>query len=331
MIISKIHEVENIKEVIFTKVIDLIVPCFNEADVLETFYKETEKIFKTIDNYTFNYLFVDDGSRDNTLNIIKNLATNNKCIKYISFSKNFGKEAAMYAGMKNSNGDLIVIIDADLQHPPSLIPNMIEEIENGYDCCAAKRITRTGESYVRSFFSKLFYKISNKITSVKIEYGAVDFRIMTRQMVDAVLKLSEVQRFSKGIFSWVGFNTKWISYENIERQLGKTKWSFWGLFLYALDGITAFSISPLRMVSIVGFLMSLVASIYIIGILIKTFVYGIDVPGYASIMVIILFIGGIIEFSIGILGEYISRIYMEAKKRPIFILKQTNIENTKED
>lgn len=310
---------------IITKYVDIIVPCFNEQDVLEIFYKEVEKVVHSIDNYKFNYIFVDDGSIDNTFKIIKELSKNNK-VKYISFSRNFGKEAAMYAGLKSSTGDLVIVIDADLQHPPSLIIDMIKQIENGYDCCAAKRITRTGELPIRSFFSKMFYKISNHITNVQIEYGAVDYRIMTKQMVRAVLKLSEVQRFSKGIFSWVGFNTKWIEYENVERTLGQTKWSFWGLVKYAIDGITAFSTVPLRMVSITGFVISFIAFIYITIILIQTFIYGKDVPGYASIMVMILFIGGIIELSIGILGEYISRIYMEAKKRPIFILKETNID-----
>lgn len=315
---------------VFTKSIDLVVPCFNEQDVLEVFYKETENVIKDFINYKFNYIFVDDGSLDNTLSIIKTLAENDIKVKYISFSKNFGKEAAMYAGMKNSTSDLIIIMDADLQHPPALIGKMIVEIENGYDCCAAQRITRTGESRIRSFFSRLFYKISNKITDVQIVYGAVDYRIMTRQMVNAVLQLSEVQRFSKGIFSWVGFNTKWIPYENIERTIGQTKWSFWGLFKYAVDGITAFSTVPLRLVSVTGFIISLIALIYIFIILTQTFVYGIDVPGYASTVVIVLFIGGIIELSIGILGEYISRIYMESKRRPIFILKQTNIQNIKQ-
>ncbi len=290
------------------------------------FYEEVEKVVNSIKEYRFNYIFVDDGSSDTTLKIIKQLTKENK-VKYISFSRNFGKEAAMYAGLKNSNADFVIIIDADLQHPPSLIKQMICEVEQGYDCCAAKRITRTGESYIRSFFSRLFYKISNKITNVQIEYGAVDYRIMTRQMVESVLKLAEVQRFSKGIFSWIGFNTKWIEYENVERVLGKTKWSFWGLVKYAIDGITAFSTVPLRIVSITGFVISFTAFIYIIIILIQTFIYGKDVPGYASIMVMILFIGGIIELSIGILGEYISRIYMETKKRPIFIEKETNIKN----
>lgn len=309
----------------FTKSIDIIVPCFNEQDVLKMFYNEVQQIINKIQNYKFNYIFVDDGSKDSTLDIIKDLTTNNGNIKYLSFSKNFGKEAAMYAGLKNSNADLVIIIDADLQHPPCLIIDMILQIENGYDCCAAQRVTRKGESLIRSIFSRLFYRVSNKITDVKIEYGAVDYRIMTRQMVNAVLELCEVQRFSKGIFSWVGFNTKWIQYENVERTVGQTKWSFWGLFKYAIDGITSFSTVPLRLVSVMGLIISFIAFIYIVIILLQTLIFGKDTPGYASIMVMVLFIGGIIELSIGILGEYISRIYMESKKRPIYILKQTNI------
>lgn len=316
---------------IYTKSIDLIVPCFNEQEVLNTFYAETQKVISTLKNYSFNYIFIDDGSSDNTLNTIKCLATKDCSVKYISFSKNFGKEAAMYAGLKNSGSDLVVIIDADLQHPPTLIPIMLAEIENGYDCCAARRSNRDGESKIRSIFSKLFYKINNRITDVEIVYGAVDFRMMTRQMVDAILRLSEVQRFSKGIFSWVGFDTKWLPYENVERTLGTTKWSFWGLFKYAIDGITSFSTSPLRLVSATGFVISVIAILYIIQILIQTLVYGIDVPGYASTLVMVLFIGGIIELSIGILGEYIARIYMESKKRPIFITKQTNIDSEGKD
>lgn len=314
---------------IYTKCIDIVVPCFNEQEVISTFYAEIQKIIQSMKDYRFQLIMVDDGSSDNTFEIIKSISNSDDSVKYISFSKNFGKEAAMYAGLKNSTGDFVIIIDVDLQHPPSLIKDMILEIENGYDCCAAQRITRKGESPIRSFFSKIFYNVSNCITDITIVQGAVDYRIMTRQMVNAVLELSEVQRFSKGIFSWVGFNTKWIQYENVERTMGKTKWSFWGLFKYAIDGIAAFSTVPLKMVSVMGFIIFIVALIYISIILIQTIVYGKDVPGYASIMVILLFVGGIIEFSLGILGEYISRIYMESKRRPIFITKNTNIEGDK--
>lgn len=308
--------------------IDIVVPCFNEEEVLKVFYSETQKILDNISDYSFHYIFVDDGSKDKTLNVMQELAELHSNVKYLSFSRNFGKEAAMYAGLKYSTGDYVIIMDADLQHPPALIPDMIENIKTGYDCVAARRTTRTNEAKLRSFFSKMFYNISNILTDVELVQGAVDFRIMTKQMVNAVLNLSEVQRFSKGIFSWVGFKTKWLPYENIERTLGKTKWSFWKLFKYALDGITAFSIVPLRMVSAMGFFISLFAFLYIIITIIQTLVTGIDVPGYVTTLSAVLFLGGIIELSIGILGEYIGHIYMESKNRPIFILKQTNINMT---
>lgn len=261
---------------------------------------------------------------------MKIMADTESNIRFLSFSRNFGKEAAMYAGLKYSTGDYVIVMDADLQHPPSLIPIMLDEVKNGYDCCAAQRTTRTGEAPVRSFFSSAFYRLSNSLTDVQLVQGAVDFRIMTRQMVNAVLALSEVQRFSKGIFSWVGFDTKWIPYENVERTFGKTKWSFGSLFKYAIDGITAFSIAPLRMVSVTGFSISILAFIYIIITLIQTSITGIKVPGYVTTLSVVLFLGGIIELSIGILGEYIGHIYMESKDRPIFILKQTNISLTED-
>ena len=253
------------------------------------------------------------------------MAKNHPEIKYISFSRNFGKESAIYAGLRHSASDYVIVMDADLQHPPSMIPAMLEGIEEGYDCVAAMRADRKGESKIRSFFSSQFYKLSNWMSDVKMAKGAVDFRIMTRQMVDSVLQLSEVQRFSKGLFMWVGYNTKWIPYENVERTMGTTKWSFWGLFKYAIDGITSFSVTPLRMVSALGFFICIVAFIYIIITLTQTLIFGIDVPGYVTLLCAVLFLGGIIEFSLGILGEYISRIYVETKKRPIYIVRQTNI------
>jgi glycosyltransferase involved in cell wall biosynthesis len=248
-------------------------------------------------------------------------------VKYVSFSRNFGKEAGMYAGLKYSSAEYVIIMDADLQHPPALIPQMIEGIEEGYDCVAARRTNRHGEARIRSLFSRSFYKLSNKLTDVKLVQGAVDYRIMSRQMVNAVLELSEVQRFSKGIFEWVGFKTKWIPYENVERTVGTTKWSFWGLFKYAIDGITSFSVAPLRIVTGCGFFISICAFIYIIITIIQTMVFGIAVPGYVTTLSAVLFLGGIIEFSIGILGEYIGHIYIESKNRPIFITKDTNIDD----
>ncbi|MEE0861515.1 MAG: glycosyltransferase family 2 protein [Lachnospiraceae bacterium] len=307
------------------KTIDIIVPCYNEEDVLKLFYEESSKVTDNISDYSCRYIFVDDGSRDNTLSILMELSKEHENVKYISFSRNFGKEAAMYAGLDHSTGDYVVIMDADLQHPPTMIPDMIKGIQEGYDCCAARRTTRKGEAPVRSLFSRMFYRVNKKMTNIDLVQGAVDFRIMTRQMVDSVLELSERQRFSKGIFSWVGFKTKWLPYENVERPLGSTKWSFWGLFKYAIDGITSFSITPLRIVTGMGFLISIFAFIYSIVTLIKTIIFGIDVPGYTTTLCAILFLGGIIELSIGVLGEYIANIYMEVKNRPLYILKDTNL------
>jgi len=309
------------------KRIDIVVPCYNEQEVLRAFYEETSKVVNSLTDYEFTYLLVDDGSKDNTVVIMKELAKAHKEVKYISFSRNFGKEAGMYAGLKYSTGDYVIIMDADLQHPPKMIPDMIAGVEEGYDCCAARRVSREGESKLRSWFSQLYYKISNKMTDVEMPQNAVDYRIMSRDMVDSILSLSEVERFSKGIFAWVGFETKWIPYENVERTMGTTKWSFWGLFKYALSGITSFSIAPLRLVAGMGFVIFAIACIYMLVVIGEYFIFGIDVPGYATIMCVLLFLGGIIELSVGIIGEYVAHIYMEAKDRPIFIVRQTNVQD----
>ena len=308
------------------KTVDIIVPCYNEEDVLQMFYDETSKVVNEIKEYSFRYIFVDDGSKDKTLENLMELGENHKEVKYISFAKNFGKEAGMYAGLTYSDSDYVVVMDADLQHPPKMIPDMLKGIEEGYDCCAARRTSRKGESRIRSAFSRTFYRLNNKLTDVDLVQGAVDFRVMSRQMVEAVLSLSEKQRFSKGIFAWVGFKTKWLPYENVERIVGTTKWSFWSLFKYAIDGITAFSVAPLRMVTGMGFFISIFAFVYIIITLIHTIVSGIDVPGYTTTLCAVLFLGGIIEISMGILGEYIAHVYMEVKDRPIFIMKNTNFD-----
>ena len=311
------------------KTIDVVVPCFNEEAMLEMFYRESEKIYKNIEGYRFTYIFVNDGSKDKTHLLLKELAGNNDNVKYISFSRNFGKEAAMYAGLCNTTADYIIVMDADLQHPPALVPKMISEIEKGYDCCAAKRTSRKGESKIKSAFSALYYKLSNRFTDVQLVQNAVDFRIMSRQRVDNIIKLSEVQRFSKGIFEWVGFQTSWIPYENIERPAGETKWSFKSLFKYALTGITSFSIAPLRFLTCSGLFISFLAFVMIIVTLVRKLFFGIEVSGYASLMIAVLFMGGIIELSLGILGEYIANIYLEAKDRPIYIVQDSNIEHTK--
>jgi glycosyltransferase involved in cell wall biosynthesis len=262
---------------------------------------------------------------------MKKLAEQFDNVKYISFSRNFGKESAMYAGLQNSTGDYVIVMDADLQHPPAVFPQLIDAVINeGYDCCATKRDEREGESAFRGLFSKLFFKLSNKMTDVKMPYGAMDYRIMSRQMVDSIMELSEVQRFSKGIFCWVGFKTKWIEYQNVERTLGTTKWSMFSLFKYALDGITSFSVAPLRFTAVMGGIIFLISLIYIIITLIQTLFFGITTPGYVTTLCAVLFLGSITEMSIGILGEYIGRIYMETKDRPIYIVKHSNFdENVK--
>ena len=313
------------------KTIDIIVPCYNEQEVLETFYEETSKVVDAIDNYSFRFLLVDDGSRDNTIVIMRQLAKAHDNVKYLSFSRNFGKEAGIYAGLKYSSGDYVILMDADLQHPPTMIPDMIAGMEEGYDCCAARRVSREGESRIRSWFSQMYYKISNRMTDVEMPQNAVDYRIMSRSMVDSILQLSEVERFSKGIFAWVGFSTKWLPYENVERTLGTTKWSFWGLFKYALSGITSFSIAPLRMVTGMGFVIFAFACLYSLYTVIKTLIIGVDVPGYVTTLCAVLILGGLIELSVGIIGEYVAHIYMEAKDRPIFILRQTNLDLSEED
>lgn len=309
------------------KTIDLVVPCYNEEAGLEHFVLETNKVINSLPDYSFRYILVNDGSRDKTYFVMKKLAKQFSNIKYICFSRNFGKEAAMYAGLQHSTADYVVVMDADLQHPPEIFPQMIEALEKeGYDCCATKRDEREGESKFRGIFSKLFFKISNKLTDVKNPYGAMDYRMMTRQMVDSILELGEVQRFSKGIFSWVGFNTKWVSFKTVERQLGTTTWKFSSLFKYALDGITCFSVAPLRFTAVMGGVIFVVSLIYILITLIQTLFFGITTPGYVTTLCAVLFLGGITEMSIGILGEYIGRIYMESKDRPIYITKYSNFE-----
>ncbi len=311
--------------------VELIVPCYNEEAVLNMFYEESISVIDTIKDYDFNIIFVNDGSKDNTLKVMQNLAEKDNRVKYISFSRNFGKESAMYAGLKNSKGDYVVVMDADLQHPPKLIPDMIKVMEEGYDCCATNRVSRDGDSKLRQFFTKNFYRFVNKISDVDMPDGAGDFRMMNRKMINAILAMSEVQRFSKGIFSWVGFETKWIEFHDVERAAGETKWSFWGLFKYAAEGITAFSTVPLKMAIYLGSLISSIAFVYLVYIIICTLLYGNEIAGYASLITILLFMGGCIILCCGILGEYIAKIYIEVKNRPVYLIGKTNIENPKHD
>lgn len=311
--------------------VELIVPCYNESAVLKMFYDESSRVINSIKNYDFNFIFIDDGSKDDTLSIMKELAKEDERVKYISFSRNFGKESAMYAGLKNSKGDYAVVMDADLQHPPALIPKMLEAMEEGYDCCATNRATRDGDPFLRTLFTRSFYKFINKISDVDMPDGAGDFRMMNRKMIQAVIAMSEVQRFSKGIFSWVGFDTKWIDFEDVERAAGETKWSFWGLFKYAMEGITAFSTVPLKLAIYLGSVVAASSFIYLFYVVLKTLIHGKDFPGYASIIAILLFLGGCIILCCGILGEYVAKIYIEVKNRPVYIIGKTNIEKPVND
>ena len=304
----------------------LIVPFYNEEEVLPFFYEEFQKVAKRLEAYRTEVIFVDDGSRDRTLEVIKKLAEEDERVKYISFSRNFGKEAAIYAGFQHADGDYIAMLDADLQDPPSLLPEMMKGIvEEGYDSVATRRVSRKGEPPVRSFFARCFYKLMKKISTAEIMDGARDFRLMTRQFKDAILEMGEYNRFSKGIFGWVGFKTKWIEYENVERKAGETKWSFWKLFKYSLEGIIGFSTAPLAMVSALGLFVCLVAFLFLIVILVKTLCFGDPVDGWPSMTCIILMLGGIQLLCMGILGMYLSKTYLETKKRPIYICGETNL------
>lgn len=309
--------------------ISIVIPCFNEERNIPVYYEEVSKVIEedaNLSNVSFEFIFVDDGSYDRTLEIIKSLSEEDGQIKFVSFSRNFGKEAAMYAGLENSSGNFIILMDADLQDPPSLLPQMYSFIKSGdYDCVATRRTSRKGEPIIRSVFTRAFYKFINMISETKIVDGARDFRLMTRQMVDSILKVSEYNRFSKGIFSWVGFKTKWLEYENIERKNGESNWSFWNLLIYALDGIMSFSTVPLYVSTVTGIGFSILAVIFMMIIIIRTLLFGDEVVGWPSTMSVILFLGGIQLFSIGILGQYLSKTYLETKNRPIYICKETNI------
>lgn len=317
------------------QLLSVIVPCYNEEEALPYFYKELTYVFEEIKRqYEINteVLFVNDGSKDKTLELLHSYAEIDMQVRYISFSRNFGKEAAIYAGFCYSKGDYIAIMDADMQDPPSLLSEMYSCIVNErYERVATRRINREGEPPFRSFCARCFYKIINKISDTDIMDGARDFQLMTRKVVNAILELSEYNRFSKGIFGWVGFETKWIPYKNIERIAGNTKWSFWKLFLYSLEGIIAFSTAPLVLSSLFGIFLCFIALIMIIVIILRTIVFGDPVSGWPSLVCIIIFIGGIQLFCTGILGQYLSKVYLETKKRPIFIIDEMDEHGTKEE
>ena len=304
--------------------ISVIVPCYNEEESMPLFYGEICKVAESFKHVDFEFIFVNDGSRDRTLSIARDLSKKDKRVRYISFSRNFGKEAAILAGLEYSVGDYVAIMDADLQDPPSLLHEMYDGIKNeGYDCVATRRVSRKGEPPIRSFFAKCYYRLINKISKTEIVDGARDYRLMSRQMVNSILELKEYNRFSKGIFSWVGYETKWLEYKNVERVAGTTKWSFWKLFLYSLESIVAFSTVPLAIASIMGLLFFLVSVIMIIFIIVKTLTIGDPVAGWPSLVCIIFFVSGVQLFSIGVIGQYLSKLYLEVKNRPVYIVKET--------
>lgn len=314
------------------KKISIVVPCYNEEEAIPLFYEEINKTSKEIKDYDFEFIFVNDGSKDNSALIMKELAKKDKRVKFIDFSRNFGKEAAMYAGLELSSGDFITTMDVDLQDPPSLLPEMIKGItEEGYDCVATKSTSRNGYSFLRKTFTRWFYKIIAKISKTEMVAGARDYRLMTRQMVNAIINMKEYNRYSKGLFSFVGFKTKWIEFENQERVAGTTKWNFWKLFSYAIDGIVGFSTAPLIVSSIIGVLFCLISFILIIFIIIKTLIFGDPTSGWPSLACIIFFVSGVQLFCIGIIGQYLSKVYLEVKNRPIYIIKDTNIKDKKHE
>ncbi len=306
--------------------ISIVVPCYNEQEVLPLFYKEITRVadeMKAAHDVDFELVFVDDGSRDGTLALLRQMSSEDARVHYLSFSRNFGKEAAIYAGLSHTTGEYVGLMDADLQDPPALLEEMyLGIVRDGHDCVATCRSTRKGEPPIRSFFARCFYRLINKISKANIVDGARDFRLMKRVMVDAILSMAEYNRFSKGIFGWIGFDIHWISYENVERAAGQTKWSFWKLFLYSLEGIVAFSTAPLAIASIMGIFFCFLAFVFLCVVFVKTLLFGDPVAGYPSLICVILFIGGIQLLCTGIAGQYIAKMYLETKKRPIYIIKE---------
>ena len=306
------------------KKISVIVSCYNEEESLPLFYEEMSKVMDEMPQNDFELIFVNDGSKDKTLEEIKALRNKDKRVRYISFSRNFGKEAAMKAGLDYSTGDYVTLMDADLQDPPKMLPEMLNILEKEhYDCVGTRRVTRKGEPVIRSFFARKFYKIINKMSKVEMVDGARDYRLMTRQMVEAIKNCEEYNRYSKGLWSFVGFKTKWLEFENVQRVAGETKWSFWKLFKYAIEGIVAFTTAPLTMAAFLGILFCFIAFIMIVVIIFKTLVWGDPVSGWPSLACIIIFVSGIQLFFMGIFGEYLAKTYLETKKRPVYIVKET--------
>ena len=305
-------------------IISIVVPCYNEEEALPLFYQEATRVAGEMSGIDFEFVFIDDGSRDNTLSVLRRLAAADRRVRFVSFSRNFGKEAGMLAGLEAATGDYVALMDADLQDPPALLPELYRAVtEEGYDCAATRRTTRAGEPPIRSFFARRVYRLIHKISDADIVDGARDYRLMRRAVVDAILSMREYNRFSKGIFGWVGFRTKWIPFVNVERVAGETKWSFWKLFRYSLEGIVAFSTVPLALASVLGVLLCLIAFVFILVVLVKTLAFGDPVGGWPSMICVILFLGGVQLLCIGILGQYLSKTYLETKRRPIYLVRET--------
>ncbi len=313
--------------------LSIVVPCYNEQEALPLFYKEITRVageMQASHGADFEFIFVDDGSKDDTLSIARNLHKEDERVRYISFSRNFGKEAGILAGLRAAKGDYVALMDADLQDPPSLLPQMLDTLLNeDYDCAATRRTTRKGEPPIRSFFARMFYRIINKISDADIVDGARDYRLMRRRMVDAILDMPEYNRFSKGIFGWVGFKTKWLEYVNVERVAGETKWNFWKLFLYSLEGIIGFSTAPLALASLLGIFFCLLAFIGILFIIVRSFFWHDPTAGWQSLACIILLCSGVQLFCIGVLGQYLAKTYMEVKNRPVYIVRETEEDQDK--
>jgi glucosyltransferase len=312
------------------KLISIIIPCYNEEESLPLLYEALKEVMGQMESYRFEVLFIDDGSKDNTMLVLNRIAVEDSRMKFISFSRNFGKEAAMYAGFRNAKGDYVAVMDADMQDPPSLLPEMVSYLEDeDYDSVATRRVTRDGEPKIRSFCARMFYKIINKISDADVVDGARDFRLMKRNMVDSICQMSEYNRFSKGIFGWLGFKTKWLPYKNVNRIAGETKWNFWKLLKYSFEGIVNFSQVPLVISSWIGLILTVVSIVAIMFVVIRKIVFGDSVQGWASTICIISLLGGIQLFCIGILGQYIAKTYMEVKNRPHYIINKSNIDEVK--
>lgn len=319
-----IYAADERKEVFAIGLISVVVPCYNEREALPFFYRELAKISGEMKAFSFELIFIDDGSTDRTLSFLKELRRRDPRVKYISFSRNFGKEAAMLAGLRAAKGDFVAVMDADMQDPPNLLPGMLKALRSGeYDCVAVRRISREGEPKIRSFFARLFYRLINRISNADIVDGARDFRLMTRQMTNAVLSMQEVNRFSKGIFGWIGFRTKWVEYRNVKRVAGETKWSFWKLFLYAIEGVVAFSTVPLAISSAAGMLFCTAAFVMAGVLALKEIVFEDPAGGWLPLACMILFTSGVQLFCMGILGQYLAKTYLECKRRPAYLVRQS--------